>query len=447
MKKILLLIIIFFLFKSLESQSNFQFYGNRDVKQKVSFKLINNLIVIPLNINGIELSFILDTGVGRTILFNLSKKDSLDLNKIKKVNLKGLGSGESVEALLSEGNRFRIKNLMSTDKDLYVILRDNFNFSAKMGVTIHGIIGYDLLKDVIVKIDYNNKVLTFYNPQKYKVKKCRKCEEFNLQFYRNKPYIKTKIQIDTVSTKLTEAKLLIDSGGSDALWLFEGTKKEIKTPKKFFKDVLGEGLSGTIYGNRSKIPKFKLGDYVVKEPTVSFLDTTTTVNARQFEGRNGSIGGGLLRRFKIWVDYPNNRILFKKGTSLKKGFYYNMSGLIVVYDGQELVKEKVGTNIKGAYGIESFSTNDNNAISFISKYSYRFKSSFKIEEVIEGSPAYKAGLEKNDIIKEINGKPSHSYTLDEINGLFMFKPKKRITIKIEREGFVYNYKFKLEKRI
>ena len=128
--------------------------------------------------------------------------------------------------------------------------------------------------------------------------------------------------------------MLIDSGGSDSLWLFENTKDEIKTPKRFFNDILGEGLSGTIYGNRSRIPEFKLGRFTIKSPTVSFLDSISTFNARKFKERNGSIGSNILKRFKVWIDYPNKKITLKKNGSFKNGFNYNMSGLGVIYNGQ-----------------------------------------------------------------------------------------------------------------
>ena len=77
-------------------------------------------------------------------------------------------------------------------------------------------------------------------------------------------------------------------------------------------------MSGTIYGNRSKIPYLSLGKFLIEKPTVSFLDTISTLNARQFKERNGSIGGNILNRFKVWVDYPNKKITLKKNASLKK---------------------------------------------------------------------------------------------------------------------------------
>jgi hypothetical protein len=428
------------------TQQNFQFLGKETDKQSLRFQLINNLVVIPLEINGHQLSFILDTGVNKTILFNLTSKDSVGLNNVKKVFIRGLGSGEPVEALFSRGNNFRIKNVTSSNQGLYVVLKDAFDISAKMGITIHGIIGYDLLKDVIVKINYVNKRIDFYNPKTYNLNVCNKCESFPLQFYRNKPYIDVNVQVDTVTNKMLPVKLLIDTGGSDAVWLFEGTKKELKTPKKFFKDIIGEGFSGTIYGNRSRVPKISIGKFEIGEPTVSFLDSSSTFNARQFKERNGSIGGGILKRFKVWIDYPNKRVVLKKNASLKKGFYYNMSGLHIVYDGQELIKEKGTTKVDDSYNVNN-QTAKNNVISLVSTFFYRFKPKYKIDKVVENSPAFKAGIQVGDVIKRINGKAAHEYHLNEIIDMFHTKPGKKIKMEVERVGVKLKFMFKLEQRI
>ncbi|MDC1324202.1 retropepsin-like domain-containing protein [Polaribacter sp.] len=43
--------------------------------------------MIPVEVNNTKLSFILDTGVDKTILFSLSENDSLGLKNVKKKHL------------------------------------------------------------------------------------------------------------------------------------------------------------------------------------------------------------------------------------------------------------------------------------------------------------------------------------------------------------------------
>lgn len=446
MKKIFfILFILFQCFSSdINAQDEFRFINNYQTKQQISFKLINNLIVIPLEINGKKLSFILDSGVSKTILFNITKNDSIGLNNVEKVELLGLGNGESVNALLSKNNKVSVKNLVNYNETLYVILKDYFDLSSKMGITIHGILGYDLLKNFIVKINYKHKKIEFYNPKKYKYRKCKKCEVFPLQFYRKKPYINVQLQLDADRKEFVDVKLLIDSGGSDAIWLFEDTNEKIKTPKLFFNDILGEGLSGPIFGKRSRISKLKLKSFELENPTVSFLDSLSTSNARKFKGRNGSIGAGILKRFVVWFDYPNKKITLKKNGSFTKDFNYNMSGLDIVYSGKQLVRqENITRNIDGY----NQNIRTNNSVKFITSFSYRFRPLFKIKHVVPESPAAKAGLLKDDVILKINGLPSHSYTLNKINKIFQERDQKKIRILVDRNGQTIKFEFRLEKKV
>lgn len=427
------------------SQTGFSFNEKKKHSQQVKFRLINNLIVIPLEINGTELSFILDTGVNKTILFNLSEKDSVSLLNTQKIKLRGLGSGDAVDAIISTNNTFKIKGLVNNNETVYVILKDYFDLSSKMGMTIHGIIGYNLLKDFIVNINYKTKRIYFYNPKTYTYKKCKKCESFPLQFYRKKPFIDAKVSLDTIDENYIDVKLLVDSGGSDAIWLFENSKKSITTPKLFFNDILGEGLSGVIFGNRSRISKFKLGKFVVTNPTVSFLDSMSTHNARKFKARNGSIGGGILSRFKVWIDYPNKKIILKKNGSLSSGFNYNMSGLDIGYNGKQLIREKVGIMPSGTYKGNNISST--NSVSFATKYNFTFMPSFVIRHVVKNSPADKAGVLKDDILLQINGKHAHELDLEHIIYEFKEKDKKKIRITIERNGIKMKFQFRLEKKV
>ncbi|PHS52531.1 MAG: hypothetical protein COB01_06850 [Lutibacter sp.] len=435
---IIISILILFWATGIDAQSNFKLINNAK-KQSISFKLINNLIVIPMEVNGKELNFILDSGVGITILFNIQNKDSLKLNNAKKIKLKGLGSNDAIDAILSKGNNFKFRNIIGANQNLYIIFDESFDLSAKLGITIHGIIGYEILKDFIVKINYGTKRITFYNSDSYEYKLCKRCETFNLEFNRLKPYINVGVRINESSDKITPVKLLIDSGGSDAMWLFENSKPEIIVPKQFFYDFLGEGLSGAIHGKRSIIKGLVIGKFELKNLTVSFPDSSSIANALKFKERNGSIGATILKRFTVTFDYKGSKITLKKGSSFKDPFKYNMSGIELVYNGKLFVLEQ-------DFSSGNFNNNQENTLQnrIILDYNYSFKPTYKIFKIRKGSPAYHAGLEVNDIVIKINGQYTYNLKLGEIVEKFYQKENKRISLVIERNGKNYEYHFKLK---
>ena len=393
------------------------------------------------------MSFILDTGVDKTILFSLSENDSLGLKNVKKISLHGLGKGKAIDALISQKNKLKVGALKSNDETIYVVLKDQFELSGKMGTTIHGIIGYSLLKDVIAKINYKTKKLILYNPKNFQYKKCKKCEEFPVEFYRNKPYVDAAIQLDTIGNEMTSVKMLIDTGGSDALWLFEESHEKIKTPLRHYNDILGEGLSGTIYGNRARIPKVRLGKFEVLQPTVSFLDTISTLQARKFETRNGSIGSNILKRFKVWIDYPNKKLILRKCAALTGGFEYNMSGLDIVYNGEQLVKEMDPEKVISYSGQNSSFENNSNTITFSASYRFKFKPSYRISKVLQNSPAALVGIYPDDILLKINGNSVHDLSIGQLIKKLQTKDGKKIRVTIRRGEDILKFQFKLKKRV
>ena len=440
-KYIIFIIFILFYSKGSLAQSNFKLINNAK-KQSISFKLINNLVVFPIEVNGKELNFILDSGVGTTMLFNINNnKDSLQLKNVEKIQLKGLGSEDAIDAILSKGNIFSFKNITSTNQKLYVIFDDSFDLSSKLGITIHGIIGYEIFKDFVVKINYGLKKITFYEADDYKYKKCNKCETFNLELYKFKPYINLAVKLDSGSNKITPVKLLIDSGGSDAMWLFENSHPDILPPKKFFNDYLGEGLSGDIHGKRSIIKGLVLGKFELRNPTVSYPDSLAIAHALEFKERNGSLGANILKRFIVIFDYKKNKITLKKGSSFKDPFRYNMSGIELVYYGKLLVKEQDFTSLAFTNKQEN---SGRNRVILDYNYKYTFKPTYKIFKLRKGSPAYNAGLMENDIVIKINGQYTYNLKLEEIVEKFRQKENKKINLVIERNGQNYEYNFRLK---
>lgn len=436
--KTLSLLVLLMLSVSVFSQSKIYILKNHK-KAKVRFELINNLIVIPVHLNGKELSFILDSGAKNTVLFGSSPNDSLILNDQIKTMLKGLGGGEAVPAIISQNNRIKIDDIFGYNVKVYVILDERLDLSLKMGKPIHGIIGHDLLKNFITKIDYSKRNLTFYDPKHFQKPNKKSIKQFELIFHKEKPYLFCDFKIDKHTSN--NALFLIDTGSSDALWLFENEFKNISVKRKFFWDYVGEGLSGPIKGKRTKIDQFRIDNFTFDNVTTAFLDSTAVPKYNSNFDRAGSIGSLLLERFSVILDYPNKKLYLKKAKSFKEDFKYNRAGLGVSYDKDA----KTFTVRERNTGIKVIERNNNLYEDlFEIKYEYELKRLFSVYYVRPDSPAEKVGLKVKDIILEINGKTAYNYSLEEITAFFYGKQSEIIHLKIERNGVILYFEFKLE---
>ncbi|SHJ07443.1 retropepsin-like aspartic protease [Algibacter luteus] len=412
---------------------------NKKQSDKIRFKSVNNLIIIPLEINGVTLSFLLDTGVSKPIIFNfLNVSDSLKIKNTTTIHLRGLGGGDTVEALKSTNNVIKIGEAVKLKQDLYAVFNNNLNFAPRLGVPVHGIIGLDVFKDLVVEINYASGYLRLTMPEKYKYKSCKKCERINLEFYNGKPYINAKV---TIKNKEIPVKLLIDSGGSDALWLFEDDSLGITCGDKYFEDFLGLGLNGSVYGKRSKIEAFSLNSFVLKDANVAYPNDENIFFAKKIKDRNGSVSGNILKRFNIIFDYQNAKMTISKNSKFKESFSYNKSGMELAHDGVRILREIKRSAIKANSNTQS--TND--GIVLGNQYKLSLKPAYAIVELRSGSPAEEAGLQIGDIIISINGKQTYQLSLQQVMHLFYEEHDKKMKIRVDRNGKYLTFNFKLKK--
>ena len=148
------------------------FHFKKDQKKVViPFQMINNLIFIPIQVNGETLTFLLDTGVEETVLFSLDDKEEVSLHQLEKIKLRGLGTNEAVEAFKSSANKLEAAGFADNNHELYLILDQEFNFSSQVGIPVNGIIGYHFFKDHLVEIDYDRKKVIVYAGNHTKIRK------------------------------------------------------------------------------------------------------------------------------------------------------------------------------------------------------------------------------------------------------------------------------------
>jgi len=430
MKQTVFLCLLFIYSLFVVGQEGFMFEKGVE-KVSIPFKFINNLIFIPIKVNGVELNFLMDSGVEETILFSMEEKKEVSFSNVEKITLRGLGSEESIEGLKSTNNTLEIKGLKSSNHLLYIVLDQSFNLSSHIGIPVNGIIGYGFLKTNLVEINYEKKRITV-----------RTFTSYVFPLSRNDGTISNFNTLVILNSNEIPVKLLIDIGNSDAIWLFENESKGIKIPKKNFEDYLGKGFSGDVEGKRAQISMFKLSKFEFRNPIVAFPDSTSIKNVRMVKERSGSVGSEILKRFSIVFDYPNQKMFVRKNNNFNAPFSYNKSGVEIQHDGMQWVQETVRLEtvpIRIGDAVDARNSIMNNDF----KYKFQLKPIYIIANVRKNSPAAISGLQKGDIIVKINDKPGYQFTLEKINSLLKSEDENWITFEIERNSQILKFKFQL----
>lgn len=391
-------------FAAVQAQQ-FEFKNNRK-KQRIDFKLIKNLIVIPIYINNKgPFNFILDTGVSPLLITDASILDNLDFTQLRPIKLTGLGKGQTIEAYASNTILVDVGASQMSNMPTAILKTDVFHLSNYLGIHIHGIIGYYFLNSFIVKINYPANEMKFY---RYDKKPKIKGSPIPIDMILNKPYV--RIPVMDPNLGLIQAKLLMDSGASFALSLESLDGQKFPLPDTSIKANLGMGFGGLISGNIGRVSSIKIASYVLPNVLTTFPDYEDGAAKVAATGRNGSIGAELLRRFHITYDYQAGLVYLKPNSALKNNFEHDMSGL-------EIYMEE-GTPDR-----------------------------YFIERIEPGSPAEKIGIRSGDELLSVNFKDMGSLDLESVVLLLKAGDGKNVLLKLYRDEEILFKVLTLKKRI
>ena len=425
-------ILFIFVYTLSFSQNGFEI--SHPKKTVIPFKLINNLVFIPVNINGVDLTFLLDSGVNETILFSLDNKE-VNFNEIEKINFSGLGESRDIQGLKSEKNTVTIgKDYKDSKHMVFIILDESINFSSHVGIPVNGIIGYHFFKNHQVEINFVNKKITVYNDEKTFSNRQKKFTEFPLTIEGNKPYIMTDVEM---TNKKVPSKMLVDLGNSDAVWLFPKVIEDFEYNRPNIEDYLGRGFNGDIFGKRSRIHSLSVGKFNFKQPLTAMPDEYSIQNLKIVPNRKGSIGSDILRRFTVIFNYPDETLLLKKNKNYYDPFQFNSSGLDIQQDGmtweKDLVIIETKKNLKNLEGKPLVESPE--------KFQYNFvlRPKFTVAGCRKDSPCFIAGIRKNDQLISIDKKTVGSMSMEKINNYFKEDDGRRISIQVERDDQILNF--------
>jgi hypothetical protein len=349
--------------------------------------------------------FIFDTGAQNTILFDKIFADFTAVKYDDKIRILGSDLSGPIIANIGRDVSLGLSDLPKVKRDIIVLDEDYINIQEVVGAEVHGILGTDYFKNLLIEIDYIKSKIKFHNPDLFEYTHLQNFEKIKADIYKNKAYLLSTV---TYSGKTPiKAKVLLDTGASVSLLLHLSHNENIVLPEKTITGVLGKGLGGNLEGYIGLISNFQLASFKFDNLISNFQDIDTTMIDMDDVYRDGILGNSLLSRFHIFIDYRKEYLYLKPNRNFKNEFTINKSGLNLIATGKDL-------------------------------------NEYVVTDVLENSTGDEAGILKGDVIYSVgpwyNKRSNLSRTLDYLSG----KENKEVRIEIKRivDGQLEKHKFK-----
>ncbi|WP_162910477.1 aspartyl protease family protein [Hymenobacter oligotrophus] len=383
---------------------------SKSAKSRLPFTLQRNLIVVPVTLNGRgPYYFMLDTGVGTSLITDPGLRDSLGLRLGQRFLVAGVGEEAPLVAFQTDSVRVQLGDKASSPCISFLLLSDDiFDLSSYVGQPIHGILGADVFRSFVVEVDAEEQILMLHDPIRFRAPRGRRWAHLPLDIEGDKSYIHTEVALnDSVRMPL---KLILDTGAGHALSIETSSDARLTLPPERLRTHLGRGLSGDVHGYLGRVQGMRLGRYYVRSLITSFPDDKA-VQAKVQVPRNGNIGFELLKRFNVVIDYPHNKLWLKPNALYRDPFEHDMCGLELLATGPQ----------------------------------YR---RYVVQRVEPGSPADRAKIKPRDEILSLNLAPAESFSLTQLSRLLHSADGRELILFLRRpDGEIYPARIVLKRQI
>lgn len=334
-------------------------------------------------------NFILDTGSGGI---------SLDSSTVEEFKIPHVPSGRSVSGIagirevdFAQHNNLSFPGLKVDSLDFYI--NDYDILTSVYGEKIDGIIGYSFLRRYILKIDFDSMRIEVFHPGK-------------IQYPSGGTLLHpifTALPIQPLiikDTRTVRANFYIDTGAGLCFLISKRFQEDSSFLKKRRRPVSiqVQGLGGKKQMLLTIIKEVQIGPYKFRRVPTNILDDE--FNAISYPFLGGLIGNDILRRFNMILNYPKREIHLLPNSHFRDYFDYSYTGMNMYYEDGKIIAD----------------------------------------DVIKNSPAFKAGLKKDDIILGINTNFSNNITVYKN---LLQNVGEKVTFLISRDGELKALSFKV----
>jgi hypothetical protein len=351
----------------------------------VPFEMINNHMYVDVKLNGQgPYRLLCDTGGANIVTPALAT----ELGLKTEGRFEGRGVGEKSEDIgMTRMERLEIGDAYLRDQVFFVFPLGELG--RVEGIAAHGLIGYEVFKRFIVRIDYERNRLTLTDPASFEYTGSGVRVPF--KFKEHIPEVEG--EIDGIAGTFD-----IDTGSRSTLDMMRPFVEKHGLMDKYrpkFEGVTGWGVGGPSRSAIARAGVLKLGGVTIERPIIELTLQSKGAFTDQYVA--GNVGAALLKRFNLVFDYRNQMIFFERNANDTAPDAFDRSGMWL-NAGEDL-------------------------------------SDFEVVDVIAGGPAERAGIKVRDRVRSVDGVAADKLKLYELRQRFRTAaPGTRISIELQRAG-------------
>jgi hypothetical protein len=288
----------------------------------VPFELYHNRVYLPVSVNGsAPYTMILDTGAAETFV---SEKVAEELKLRRKGSAQVNGNGEGVARFpLAKNVNFKVGDAGLLEKVIVIYKYDDFE--RHEGRQVDGTLGVNFFHGYVVKIDYAARQLSVYEPVSFAYSGAGSVVPLRVLNGGTLALFDAKI-VSAPGQPAIAARLAVDSGTYSALRLFRPFVEKhalIGDGRNQFASF-GFGAGGEFRQVTGRVASLEIAGVKILNPVADFSTDTKGVTAT--DTYDGTIGGDILRRFTVILDYSRGRMILEPNADFAVPFETDKSG-------------------------------------------------------------------------------------------------------------------------
>lgn len=354
----------------------------------IPFELVTRHIVVKVRINDSRpLSFVFDTG-DKVGIVDTDVAKELGLKLEGQLRVGGAGADSLPGSFVKEAT-WSLPGLEGFSQPVSIAIPLG-RMAARAGHDFDGIIGSDFIKQYVVEVDYQNRILKLHDRDKFAYSGAGESIPIQLN---QLGYPLVDGEVIPSNGESIKGKFVLDLGSSGSLVLMSPVVTQhnlLGNGMKTIKAIGVGGAGGQSNGQIGRVRSLQIGKFIIANPITLFSeDKAGAMATNQLVGNIGQLIAG---KFKVFLDYAHTRVILEPNSTFAQPMDRATAGVVLTTEGKDYA-------------------------------------TVRVIDVLENSPASEAGIKKDDIVLSVDGKPAGELKATKIAELFEKPGTYKLTIR------------------